>query len=135
MRLWSHRLYAEATTFNGSAAQTLSWNTIGAAPDTPRIQAASSDTITPTFANDIVSRLAAVGGITLNNPTGTAIDGWGIVIRLRDNGTARAISYGGQYRAVGVTLPLTTVVSKILILGMIFNATDTKWDVTAVAQE
>jgi hypothetical protein len=34
-----------------------------------------------------------------------------------------------------VTLPTTTVISKTLYLGMIFNNADTKWDVVAVAQE
>jgi hypothetical protein len=34
-----------------------------------------------------------------------------------------------------VTLPTTTVISKTLYLGMIYNSTDTKWDVVAVAQE
>lgn len=96
---------------------------------------AGANSITPTFADDVVQRLACTAAVTLNNPTGTARDGHGIVIRLRDNGTARAISYGTQYRAVGVTLPGTTVINKMLILGMIFNSTDTKWDVVSVAQE
>jgi hypothetical protein len=37
--------------------------------------------------------------------------------------------------AIGVGLPATTVISKTLYLGMIFNSADTKWDVIAVAQE
>jgi len=57
------------------------------------------------------------------------------VIRIKDNGTARAISYGSQYRAIGVTLPTTTVISKTLYLAMVYNAADTKWDVLAVGQE
>ena len=57
----------------------------------PNVQTAGGNSITPTFSNDVVQRLAANGAITMNNPTGTARDGWGIVVRLRDNGTARAI--------------------------------------------
>lgn len=102
----------------------------------PVIQSvASSATVTPTFSDDIVLITAQAAGLTLNNPTGTAIDGLGIVIRIKDNGTARSIAYGTQYRAIGVTLPATTVVSKTLYLAMIFNNTDTKWDVLAVGQE
>jgi hypothetical protein len=101
----------------------------------PRKQTAGANSITPTFANDIVERLACDGAVTLNNPTGTAIDGHGIVVRLRDNGTARAIAYGAQYRAVGVTLPTTTTIGKLVYIGMIYNLTDTKWDIVAVGQE
>lgn len=109
---------------------------IGAATASPAIQSvASSATVTPTFANDQVNITAQAAALALANPTGTAVDGWGVTIRIKDNGTARAISYGTQYRALGVTLPTTTVLGKTLYLGMIFNAADTKWDVVAVAQE
>jgi hypothetical protein len=102
----------------------------------PAIQSVtSSATVTPTFSNDQVNITAQAAGLTLANPTGTAVDGWGIVIRIKDNGTARSILYGTQYRAIGVTLPTTTVISKTLYLAMIFNNADTKWDVVAVAQE
>jgi hypothetical protein len=102
----------------------------------PAIQSVtSSATVTPTFANDQVNITAQAAGLTLANPTGTAVPAWGLVIRIKDNGTARSIAYGTQYRAIGVTLPTTTVISKTLYLGLIYNSTDTKWDVVAVAQE
>ncbi len=102
----------------------------------PVIQSvASAATVTPTFADDQVNITAQAAALALANPTGTAVDGWGIALRIKDNGTARAISYGSQYRALGVTLPTTTVLSKTLYLGMVFNSADTKWDVVAVAQE
>ncbi len=103
---------------------------------TPAIQSVtSSATVTPTFSNDQVNITAQAAGLTLANPTGTAVDAWGMTIRIKDNGTARAITFGSQYRALGVTLPTTTVISKTLYLGIIFNNADTKWDVVAVAQE
>lgn len=95
----------------------------------------SSATVTPTFDNDAVKITAQAAALDLANPTGTAKDMHGLVIRIKDNGTARAITYGTQYRAIGVTLPTTTVLSKTLYLGCIWNATDTKLDVVAVAQE
>lgn len=101
----------------------------------PRIQTAGSNSVTPTFNDDLVRRSAATAGITLNNPTGTAVDGHGIVVELKDNGTARAIAFGSQYRAVGVILPVSTVAGKILELGMFYSAPDTKWNVVSVAQE
>lgn len=102
----------------------------------PRIQAVTSAaTVTPTFSNDMVKITAQAAALALANPTGTAVPGWGLAIRIKDNGTARAISYGTQYRAIGVTLPTTTVISKTLYLGLVYNADDAKWDVVAVAQE
>jgi hypothetical protein len=103
---------------------------------TPNIQSVvSAATVTPTFANDLVKITAQAVGLTLANPTGTAVPGRGLAIRIKDNGTARAISFDTQYRALGVTLPTTTVISKTLYLGLIYNSDDTKWDVVAVAQQ
>ena len=102
----------------------------------PAVQAVtSSATVTPTFADDLVKITAQAVALELANPTGTAVPGHGIVIRIKDNGTARAITYGDQWRAVGVDLPTTTVVGKTLYLAMIYNSDDSKWDVVAVAQE
>ncbi|MGX5731953.1 hypothetical protein ACWKWK_15655 [Pseudoxanthomonas beigongshangi] len=102
----------------------------------PNIQSVTSAaTVTPTFDNDMVKVTAQAAGLTLANPSGTPIPSFGMVIRIKDNGTARSIAYGTQYRAIGVTLPTTTVISKTLYLAMIYNADDTKWDVLAVGQE
>ena len=95
---------------------------------------ASATTVTPTFPNDQVNVTALAAACQLLNPTGTAIEK-GIVVRFKDNGTPRALTYDTQYRAVGVTLPTTTVASKTLYIGMIYNSADTKWDVVSVAQE
>lgn len=102
----------------------------------PSVQAVtSSATVTPTFSDDLVKITAQAAALALANPSGTAVAGWGWAIRIKDNGTARAISYGTQYRAIGVTLPTTTVISKTLYLGCIWNNDDSKVDVVAVAQE
>lgn len=103
---------------------------------TPSIQAVtSSATVTPTFSDDMVKITAQAAALALANPTGTAIAGLGMVIRIKDNGTARAISYGTQYRAIGITLPTTTVISKTTYIAMIYNSDDTKWDCVATGTE
>ena len=105
-------------------------------PAAPSIQSVTSAaTVTPTFSDDMVKITAQAVGLTLANPSGTAVPGWGIAIRIKDNGSAQTIAYGTQYRAVGVTLPTTTVAGKVLYLGCIWNDTATKLDVVAVAQE
>lgn len=113
------------------------WSAIvGGASRSPAIQAVtSSATVTPTFDDDMVKITAQAAGLTLANPTGTPIAGLGMVIRIKDNGTARSITFGSQYRAIGLSLPTTTVISKTLYIAMIYNSDDTKWDVVAVGQE
>jgi hypothetical protein len=102
----------------------------------PNVQSAtSSATVTPTFSNDLVKITAQAAGLTLANWSGTAVPGWGMGIRLKDNGTSQSIAYGTKYRAIGVTLPTTTTISKTLYLGCIYNSDDDKIDVVAVAQE
>lgn len=84
---------------------------------------------------DVYIITALAGAITLGVPTGSPAQFQSLTYRIKDNGTARAIAYNAIYRAVGLTLPTTTVVSKTLYLGMRYNSTDTKWDVIASAQE
>jgi len=89
----------------------------------------SSATVTPTNLNDLVIITAQAVGLTLANPTGTFTEGQALLIRIKDNATARTIAFDTNYRAIGVTLPTTTVISKTLYLGIIYNSTDSKWDI------
>lgn len=108
----------------------------GALVYTPRKQSVvSAASIFPTFSNDIVDITAIAQAFKLENPTGTAIDGMPMLIRIKDDGTARTIMYATKYRAIGVTLPTTTVAGKTLFIGMVYNANDTKWDVLGINQE
>lgn len=68
-------------------------------------------------------------------PSGTPVNGNKLVIRIKDDGTGRALTYNSIYRAVGVTLPTTTVASKTIYIGAIYNSADSKWDVIAVSEE
>lgn len=105
----------------------------GRAPNVQNVASASS--ITPTFSNDTVKVTALAANLTINAPTGTAIDMAGLVIRIKDNGTSRTLTWNSIFRAVGVTLPAATTINKTLYVGAIYNTEDTKWDVTAVALE
>lgn len=102
----------------------------------PNVQSVTSAaTVTPTTLNDEVVITAQAVALNIVNPTGTAVQGQSLIIRIKDNGTARAITYDTQYRAIGVTLPTTTVISKIVYLGFIYNSTDTKWDCIGISQQ
>jgi len=97
---------------------------------------ASSATPTPNAdTDDIYTVTALAEAATFGAPTGTPTNGQGLVIRIKDNGTARALSFNAIYRAVGVTLPTTTVAGKTIYIGALYNSADTKWDVVAVASE
>jgi hypothetical protein len=102
----------------------------------PRVQSVvSAATVTATSLNDLVKITAQAAALTLANPTGTFAEGQALIFRIKDNGTARAITFGANFRAVGVTLPTTTTISKTTYVGCIYNSTDTKFDVIASLTE
>jgi len=98
----------------------------------PRVQSVvSAATVTAVSTNDLVKITAQAAALTLANPTGTFAEGQALIFRIKDNGTARAITFGANFRAVGVTLPTTTTISKTTYVGCIYNSTDDKFDVIA----
>jgi GDSL-like Lipase/Acylhydrolase family len=105
---------------------------------TPRVGTTTSSS-SLTIASDSYDRYtvtALAADMTLNNPSGTPTDGQTLLIRIKDDGTARALTWSGsQFRAIGVTLPTTTVISKTVYIGLIWNSADSKWDVISVNQE
>jgi hypothetical protein len=72
-------------------------------------------------------------GMTINAPSG-GTDGKKLIIRIKDNGTAKSLDLT-IFRAIGVTLPTTTTPTKTIYVGCIYNNADSKWDVIAVAEE
>ena len=97
---------------------------------------ASTATLTPDISSfDQYNLTAQAAGLTVAAPTGTPVDGNRLILRILDNGTARSISWNGTYTAIGITLPITTVINKMTYVGCIYNATNTRWDVVAVTTE
>lgn len=90
---------------------------------------ASAATVTPLAENDVVVVSAQAVALTIANPTGTPTEGQGFVLRVKDNGSTRAVSWGSKYRAVGGVLPTATAVGEWLYLPAAYNSTDDKWDV------
>jgi len=107
----------------------------------PRVNTATS-TATLTWNSDTYEQYqltAMAAGVTVSADSGTPSNGQKIVFRFKDNGTARSISLttgtSNSFRAIGTTLPTTTVISKTLYVGAIYNSADNRWDVVATAQE
>lgn len=104
----------------------------------PRIVTAASYTTNTGTALDVSTCdefdvTAQAGALKLNNPGGTPVNGQKLIVRIKDNGTARALTYDTQFRASSdLALPTTTVLSKTLYMGFIWNSADSKWDLLAV---
>ncbi len=101
----------------------------------PRIgTTASSATPTPAADDvDMYTVTALAQAATFGAPTGTPVNGQKLIIRVLDNGTARALGWNAIYRAgTDIALPTTTVLSKTLYCGFIYNSAATKWDLVAV---
>jgi hypothetical protein len=105
----------------------------------PSVQSlVSAATVTPTANDDLVVITAQAAALTLAAPTGTPVQGQALMIRIKDDGTAQTITWTsgtGGYRAIGVTLPTTTVISKTTYVGFIYNSTDSLWDAIGVTTE
>jgi hypothetical protein len=83
---------------------------------------------------------ALANALTINaDANASPADGQKMLFRFKDNGTARALTWTtgstNSFRAIGVTLPTTTVISKIVYVGCVYNSADTRWDAVAVSQE
>jgi hypothetical protein len=129
----------EATTLvktGGTSTQFLMADGSVSTSMTPRVQTVtSSATVTAVSTNDIVTITAQAVGLTLANPTGAFVEGQSLIIRIKDNGTARSIAYGTNFRAIGVTAPTTTTANKTTYIGCIYNSTDTKFDIVGTCTE
>jgi hypothetical protein len=74
-----------------------------------------------------ITALAAAA--ELQTPIGTPTNGQRLMVRILDNGTARALTYVAIYRAsTDLALPATTTISKTLYLNFVYNSAATKWD-------
>lgn len=104
---------------------------------TPRVNSTASSA-TPAINTDttdifkITALAVAVTSMT-SGLTGTPVDGQKLTIRIKDNGTARAITWGTSFVSSGVaTLLATTVVSKQHSVGLIYDSAVSKWVCMAV---
>jgi hypothetical protein len=104
----------------------------------PRVAYAASPSSPLTINSDLTDQYnitALATNITIANPTGTPVTGQKLIIRIKDNGTPRNISFGSAFAGVGTTLPTQTVANKLTYVGCLYNADAARWDVLAWIQE
>lgn len=86
---------------------------------------------------DQISVTAQDQPLTITAPVGANPnkDGRRILYRLKDDGTARAITWNSIFRPIADALPTTTEPSKTTYIGFIYNASSATFDLLAVATE
>ncbi len=83
--------------------------------------------------NYSITALASAITFTTN---GTANDFDKLIVRIKDNGTARALTFNPTYfEAKGQALPTTTVAGKVITIGFIFDSVTGKQGCVSVSQE
>lgn len=97
---------------------------------------ASTATLTPDAnSEDIEIVTALAGALTIASPTGTPVEGQKLVIKIKDDGTSRALTWNAIFQVIGTTLPTATTISKWHRIECEYNVTDTKWDVIDVKEQ
>jgi hypothetical protein len=113
-----------------SAVQPAATQTLTNKRITPRIATtASTATLAPNAdTQDATAVTAQAGALSIAAPTGTPTNGQSLLIRIKDNGTIRAVSWNAIYTAFTPTdLRTATIVGKVLIFQFIYNSTDVEW--------
>ena len=97
----------------------------------PRVSSETSSA-TPTIntdnvdAHSITALATAITSFT-TNLSGTPTNFQKLLIRIKDDGTARALSFGASFGNGSATLPTTTVAGKTLLVALIYDSVDSKW--------
>ncbi len=128
----STSLLPSGTVVGTTDAQTLTNKRID-----PRVSStASTASITPDISSfDQYCVTAQAVTLTINAPTGTPVNGDKLIFRILDNGTPQTLTWNATFTVIGTILPTTTTASKMVYVGCIYNAANTRWDVVAVTTQ
>lgn len=120
-------------TFSGGTLSTTA--TIPVISTTTVISTATSSIIDVSTPNTYHSVTSLSSGITFTT-SGTHSNFNKLLVRIKDNGTARTLTFDPTYfEAKGQALPTTTVISKVITVGFIYDSVTSKYGCVSVAQE
>src|SRR4030042_816058 len=91
---------------------------------TPTVNSDNCDCVTITALAEAITSMTT-------NLSGTPTNFQTLIYRIKDDGTARAITWGASFEAKGVTLPTTTTLSKVLTVGFIYDTVTSKFGCVA----
>lgn len=106
---------------------------------TPRVTSETSSA-TPTINTDntdlhsITAQAVAITSFT-TNLSGTPTNGQKLIVRIKDDGTGRAITWGASFADYGGSLPTTTTASKVLTVGFIWDSVASVWGCVASSEQ
>jgi hypothetical protein len=105
----------------------------------PRVTTITSSA-TPTVNTDncdmvTITALAEAATSMTSGLTGTPSNGEMLLYRIKDNGTARAITWGASIVAMGAALPTTTDLSKVLHVLFVWDSVTSKCGCISTAYE
>lgn len=95
---------------------------------TPTINTDNCDAVT-------ITALAAAINTMSTNLSGSPSNFDKLIIRIKDDGTARALAWGASFASSQATLPTTTVISKVTTVGLQWDSVKTLWVCLATDQE
>jgi hypothetical protein len=104
------------------------YNTLSNKRWAPRVISSASYTTSVTIPADSVDLFqitAQAGALLFNAPSGTPNNGDLLVIRIKDNGTARALTYNAIFNW---SPPSTTVLGKYLVMCFMYNSVTSNWN-------
>lgn len=116
---------------------------------TPRVNAQTTTTSPWAWNSDSFDQQsfsALANALTINADAGTPVDGEKQILRFKDNGTTRTLTFTGgaskafrdmtgQLTASGSNWTYATVANKTTYFGCVYNTADSRWDIIAVTQE
>jgi hypothetical protein len=132
----------QAATLTGTitcTGATISNATMTNSKSIPRVLSITSSA-TPEINTDLydavtITALATTISSMTTSLSGTPYNFQKLLVRIKDDGSARSITWGTSFASKGVTLPTTTTASKLLTVGLIYNSVTTDWECVAAASE
>jgi hypothetical protein len=120
-------MYTQVGPTGPSGARDLAVTTI-ASSATPTINTDNCEAVTITALATAITSMST-------NLSGTPANFDRLLIRIKDNGTARAINWGAAFVASGVALPTTTVASKVTTVEFLYDSVKAAWGCVASVVE